>query len=143
MNRPEQELVDAYLLQSSLLEKAGDISRSTDALRKAGNMAFELGDPAVAMKIYRRGLAMAPTDARFYHNIGAVLSHGGRNAEAVIYLRKALELDGRNSDTMTAMGVAYYRMKLLPLAREMWKQAVETTPNHPEAKIYLEQTEKK
>ena len=36
--------------------------------------------------------------------------------------------------------LAYYRLKLLPLAREMWKKAVETTPNHPEATQYLKQT---
>jgi len=142
-NRPEPALVDAYLLQSSLLGKEGDISRSADALRRAGNMAFELGDPAMALQIYRRGMASAPGDARFRHNIGVVLSAGGNNAEAILYLRQALELDARNSDTMTALGVAYYRLKLLPLAREMWKKAVETTPNHPEATLYLKQTEGK
>jgi tetratricopeptide (TPR) repeat protein len=142
-HQPEPALVDAYILQSNLLENSGDSPRSIDSLRKAGNTAFELGNQPLAMEIYRRGISRAPRDARFYHNIGVVLSSGGRNAEAVIYLRKALELDGRNSDTMAALGVAYYRLKLLPLAREMWKKAVETTPNHPEAALYLKQSEEK
>ena len=141
--KPEPALVDSYLLRASLLEKEEDTSRSVDALRRAGNMAFELGDAAMAMNIYRRGISRVPTDSRFYNNIGVVLSAEGKNAEAVLYLRKALELDARNSDTMTALGVAYYRMKLLPLAREMWKQAVEISPNHPEATVYLKQSAEK
>ena len=142
-HKPESALVDAYLMRSSLAAREGDIPLSIDSLRRAGNMAFELGNSALAMEIYRRGITAAPADARFRHNIGVVLSAGGNNAEAVIYLRQALQLDARNSDTMAALGVAYYRLKLLPLAREMWKQAVETTPNHPEAVQYLKQTAEK
>jgi len=139
-HKPEPALVDSYLLRAGLLAKESDTARSADALRRAGNTAFELGDPEAALDIYRRGMATAPSDARFYHNTGVVLSTSGKNAEAIIYLRRALQLDARNSDTMAALGVAYFRIKLLPLAREMWKLAVATTPNHPEATLYLKQT---
>jgi len=101
---------------------------AADSLRKAGNAYYELGEPEIALSLYRRGSALTPGDSKLHHNAGVVLIAVRRYPEAVYELKRALALAPRSADTLTALGLAYHRMRLVPLARESLDQGRRNRP---------------
>jgi tetratricopeptide (TPR) repeat protein len=71
-----------------------------------------------------------------------VLVTQGKYARAVISFLRALEINPHSADTLSSLGLAYWRMNLAPLAREAWQRALAEDPRNPEAREYLERTQK-
>ena len=71
-------------------------------------------------------------DYRFYFQVGATLEQGGREAESVQYLEKALELKPDFDEALNHLGYMWAEQgKNLDRAHEMIQRAVEAEPENP------------
>lgn len=77
-----------------------------EAYMLKGNALDLLGKPDKAMKVYREGIAKQP-HYLLYYNVGVTLLKQNKSQEAIVDLRKALELKASHPGSNYCLGVAY------------------------------------
>lgn len=106
-----------------------------DALRVAGNAAWESGDRDRARRLYRAAIARDGSDAWSMNNLGLLLVRSGRYEEAVGPLARALELRPELDVVRNNLAVALERTGHPSLAAEHYRAAAES--GHPKAPVSL------
>ena len=96
----------------------------------AAHQQGRLEDAAIA---FREAVALNPTEAITYNNLGAVLKTLGRPAEAVEVLKKSIELDPKAAMTYSNLGSAYTSAKRFEEALAPLRQALVLQADYPEA----------
>lgn len=76
-------------------------------------------------------------DFLFYLRRGAELLHRGQNQEARVALERAVDLRADNSKARNLLGLAYFKLGLLELAREVYEGLVEAHPHEPPLHVNL------
>lgn len=106
-----------------------------DALRVAGNAAWESGDRDRARPLYRAAVARDGSDAWAMNNLGLLLVRSGRYEEAVGPLARALELRPELAVVRNNLAVALERTGHPSLAAEHYRAAADA--GHPKASVSL------
>ena len=84
---------------------AGDTGDDPDALIALGNAYQLAGQPAAAIKTFKRLLEIDPKNGLAWENIGTSQLQTGEVAAAEASLRRAIDLDGSLAGAYTALGV--------------------------------------
>ena len=71
-----------------------------DALQLLGALRLEQGDPVAAEALLRRAIAVRPTEARVFFNLGCALDRQGRYQEAISAFDVALRLRPEHAQTL-------------------------------------------
>src|SRR5512133_2264739 len=80
---------DASIVCSKILE--ADSTHAT-TLHLLGILSFRRGDPRAAVALLERATAAAPDFAQAFNDLGNVLMHQGRTADAITHYRRAIAL---------------------------------------------------
>lgn len=99
-------------------------------LSALGNLYEEKKDFEKAEKTYLTG-ASVKSDKQwsFFYRLGVINDKAGNRQKAVEYMKKALELDPENPDTLNYLGYTYAEMGIeLETAREMIEKALAIRP---------------
>jgi Tfp pilus assembly protein PilF len=101
---------------------------------------YEEATIAVHRRLWRKGekrwrefLAQAPTFHPAYHNLAIALIQQGRDAEAEIHLRKAMEIDPSYVFAPCTLAVIYLQKNRTAEARELLDKVVIPDKIHPSA----------
>jgi tetratricopeptide (TPR) repeat protein len=106
---------------------------SGDAVEMASEHAFKLlrrGDYSAAEPLLRMLLGRNPDDSEILYNLGMMLSDQGKLEEAIGMLEKLIEIEPRNSNGWTALGVAYTRSRDYDRSEKALRQALEIDPEN-------------
>lgn len=109
----------------------------TNALSNLGTVMRAYGRLEEAEALLRRAIAIRPDHVEARQNLGAVLGDQREFAEAVEQHREALRIDPRAVSSYRQLGRLYYAMGRIDLARDLYRQWVETHPDDPEARHLL------
>jgi Flp pilus assembly protein TadD len=60
--------------------------------------AYERGDSTAAIDSYEKSVALDPSDAGAWFNLGIAYQHAGRSDDAIAAYKKSLDLDPKNGD---------------------------------------------
>ena len=82
---------------------------TADEACKAAGHYSQSGQFLPAEHMYRFALQLNPRHAAALHGLGQVLYRKGSNSEAIIALRKSLELNPENADGWSDLGAALCR----------------------------------
>ena len=118
-----------YLAESGSQAKAiallaGDTGDDPDALISLGNAYQLAGQPAAAIKTFKRLLEIDPGNGLAWENIGTAQLQTGDVAAAETSLRRAIELDKSLAGAYTALGVVLAGTNRRSEAIDAWKSAV-------------------
>ena len=103
---------------------AGDTGDDPDALIALGNAYQLAGQPAAAIKTFKRLLEIDPRNGLAWENIGTSQLQTGDVAAAETSLRRAIELDKSLAGAYTALGVVLAGTNRKSEAIEAWKSAI-------------------
>ena len=122
----------AALVFSLLLSAAVSAAQSQDVLRDAA-AAYQAGDVAAAIRLYRQFLADHPYAAEIRSNLGAALARNGQFSEAIGEYQAALKDLPNNLRVRMNLALAYYKLgQLADAMRELEavhaQQPLETQP---------------
>lgn len=120
----------ADLIYRRVLEAMPD---HVDALHFSGVLAHQRGQSGLAIARIERSLALAPTRADWYSNLGIVLRDQLRIDDAIAQFRRAIALDPRHADAMSNLGVVLRQRGDLHEAEASYRAAIEVAPNHMDA----------
>jgi len=107
---------------------AGTAGTDPDALTALGNAYTLAGREREAIATFNRLLAIDPSNALAFENIGAALLHAGNVAAAEPSLRRAIELDPTLAGAHTALGVALAGTGRRTDAIDAWQRALSLDP---------------
>lgn len=107
---------------------AGTAGTDPDALTALGNAYTLAGRERDAIATFNRLLAIDPSNALAYEDIGAAELHAGHVAAAEPCLRRAIELDPTLTGAHTALGVALAGTGRRAEAIDAWKRALSLDP---------------
>lgn len=102
---------------------------------RTGTLHYKLGHYDQAEASYRRCLETDPKSSRTQNNVGLVLLAKGKRQEAKDYFEKSAAQ--RNPDALTNLANEYVRDGQESTAAGYYRQALEITPNHSQAKYGL------
>lgn len=141
-NSPEDSrLLYSYSLAAErkgridLAEKAlrDVLSREPDNAMALNALGYTLADRtdryAEAYGYIEAALALRPDDAAVLDSMGWVLYKQGRLAEAISYLRKAME-QGYDAEIAAHLGEVLWRNGAEDEAKSIWREALEKAPGH-------------
>jgi len=122
-----------YLAESGRPGRAIELLAATagtdpDALTALGNAYILAGRERDALTTFNRLLAVDPSNALAYENIGAAQLRGRDFASAEQSLRRALDLDPNLPGAHTALGVALATTGRRAEAIDAWKRAISLDP---------------
>lgn len=93
--------------------------------------------PEHAEQHYRQSLALAPGDAKVWHNLGITLNNLDRCAEAIDALKRSLRLQPGVADVWCNLGLAHQGQGRLEPAMAAFRQAIGLDPNHAPSHINM------
>ncbi|MGD1048550.1 MAG: tetratricopeptide repeat protein, partial [Candidatus Krumholzibacteriaceae bacterium] len=138
-----RSLWKAGKLDSALihLKAARDLDKSNpDYLYSLGVLYLDMKMFSEAKQAFRAGLAAAPEGAtgRFYYGLGRAHQMAADSLDAaIVSLLHAREEDPKNARVYAALGDAYAAQKIVPLALDNYKQAVDLDSTLVEAHFDL------
>ncbi len=91
------------------------------------------GDLARAIELYRRAVAIAPSDRDARYNLAVTLQEAGRSDEAFAALKDAIRLDPGRPEAHNALGIALALRGDLESARAEFAKTVELDPHDARA----------
>jgi tetratricopeptide (TPR) repeat protein len=95
---------------------------------RAGIANERTGDYAGAVRIYRRGLAVAPQNAELLNSLGFALFQQGESDEAVAALEKALEVDPKHWKAHNNLALASIDLRELEVAEAHYRESLALEP---------------
>jgi tetratricopeptide (TPR) repeat protein len=86
------------------IERLRDQTPSARYLDASASIAFRMGDPDRAHKLWMSALDRNPNYYRTYHNLIAFHRHTGKNSDAMALMQKMQELNKANISRLVGMG---------------------------------------
>ncbi len=121
----EAKPIEAQILASFL--RSG--SASVDLLMTRADTALTAGNKDVARKLYDAVTDIAPRYAEGWHRRGLLQSDAGQDAQAMLSLQKAVQLNPRHFEAMEQLGEMLEDYGDKPGALKMYRKAIELDPN--------------
>jgi tetratricopeptide (TPR) repeat protein len=121
---------DVRALHSSLAP-AGAFAQSARELNDAAWKLLDSGDVARASKLFAAGLAKEPDQPALLLGAGVAAHLLGRSKEAVVPLRRALDLDPHLTPASILLGQIAYSDGNVADAITIYEKALTHAPNHP------------
>jgi len=81
------------------------------SLNISGDIYYREGDLKSAVREYRLGLALEPTNINLLNSLGEAYAQMNRRREAIAYFMKAIEHDAGNYMALFNLGVVYYKLE--------------------------------
>ncbi len=91
----------------------------------------------LAVEYCRRAIALDPSFAEAYLNLGLAYRHKKQNQEAISAFEKAVELDDRYSVGFRELGLTYYAEGGAQSAKKALETCVSLTPDDAWGHLYL------
>ena len=110
---------------------AGAFAQSARELNDAAWKLLDSGDVARASKLFAAGLAKEPNQPALLLGAGVAAHLLGRSKEAVVPLRRALDLDPRLTPASILLGQIAYSDGNVADAITIYEKALAHAPNHP------------
>lgn len=110
------------------------------ALEQQAETAIQRGRLQEAEEIYQTLIRAGCEQPSVYGNLAALCGMGGRHAEMVPLLQKALELKPNYPEALYNLGLAYNALGDKEAAIASYQQAIEKKPDYPEAHYNLGNT---
>jgi tetratricopeptide (TPR) repeat protein len=127
-SRREQARVEAQIaLRLSPALPEGHEALATYALLR--------NDPTTAVAEFERALEAAPNSAPLRLALGGTLSRFGRFDDALVQLRRAMELDARNAEAAFLTAQAYSWLRRRAEAMPIFDRAIALAPESPVIKV--------
>jgi Flp pilus assembly protein TadD len=133
----------AYRLKNDLANAAKvlEVVLTIDALidwaaAELGNLYFLSGNIDKAEAVLRRAVELHPDNAAAHSYIGTVLSELNRLSAGEWHFRRALDVGGPDSDTLTNLGLNLTRQERADEAGELYRQAHELDPGNINTMAY-------
>jgi tetratricopeptide (TPR) repeat protein len=102
----------------------------------SGDIYYREGDLKSAVREYRLGLALEPTNINLLNSLGETYAQMNRHREAIAYFKKAIEHDAGNYMALFNLGVVYYKLeedeqaiKYFDMARAVLERAPQSDGN--------------
>lgn len=124
------QLEHAAGLCTNILANTPDDS---DALHLLGVLRSAGGDPASAIELIRRSIALSGGSARHYLNLANALTQQGHADQAITALQRATALDPELDDAWFNYGVVLEMQQKRPEAAHQYRQATRVNPDHADA----------
>lgn len=103
-----------------------------------GMQRFRAGSFVEAQEMFRQALRTNPDDWTAPYYVGRVQIELKQFGMAVPYLEKALTLKPEDARILTALGVSYFKLGKVDMARGYFWAALEANPENTEARGLLE-----
>ncbi len=101
------KFVDAERCYQMVLQRVPDMPEACNFM---GTIALEAKDAAVAAEYFEKAVKGSPKDPTIRHNFGSALFQLGEYHDAIVQLRRALELKPRQIDSISLMSNCYNRL---------------------------------
>jgi tetratricopeptide (TPR) repeat protein len=108
-----------------LTDELSNLVIGARALSTQGHRLRESGQPALALRFYRKAVETDPDSALARHHLGSLLAEAGATGEAIPHLRRALELDPDFRAARENLALALYRKGELEAALSLLDQVLE------------------
>jgi len=155
--RIKPEYSDAHYNLGYALAKTGKldegISHFREAVRIKPNQVKYLNNLGVALSIkgnyseasdyFKKALKINPSDADVHNNIGMVYKNQGDPDAAMQHFSTAIDLDPQNVGAINNLGVMLMENGQLEAARKHFARALEISPGYQEARMNLEEVQKR
>ncbi len=129
-------LTEASAHYQEILQAAPD---DANVLYLLGAIAHQTGQPAQAVELIRRALAIAP-DAERYNSLGVLCQAQDRLDDAIAAYKQSLEQAPGFAEAHYNLGNAYWAKGEIEAAAKCFRRAVESDPGHARALTALCQT---
>lgn len=131
------ELADtsAWSLSASYLREISPNTQDWHLLLLHAKVELQHGEIQNAESIIQRAMRENPTNPRIVAMAGAIAADGGRYDEAIGYLKRALELQPKNTSTMQTLARTYFAVQDWPHAIELYEQALSRVS--PTSEMYV------
>jgi tetratricopeptide (TPR) repeat protein len=96
-----------------------------------------LGNGGDALKCFEQSIRINPESDASYYQIAQILSINGDNVNAKRYLKRAIDIDGKNKWYLMMIGGFYYQEKNLDSAIYYYEKAVKNMPDEEELQMTL------
>ena len=119
------ENVSAYFYKGVVYERKSSEKKDMEAKRKAEEN-------------FRKAISLDPHLAEAYNYLGYIFAEEGRNLdEAVLFTKKAVELDPENAAYIDSLGWAYFKKGMTQKALEELKKAASIAKEDPAIREHL------
>jgi tetratricopeptide (TPR) repeat protein len=126
-----EKMDDLELLESDLRSILAREPNNADALNALGYTLADRTDRyAEAYELVKRAYELKPDDHYVIDSMGWTLYRMGRLQEALLHLRRAMELNG-DPEIAAHLGEVLWMMGDRKAAREIWDTALKSTPDDP------------
>ena len=104
-----------------------------DGYEGLATVAYLDGDFAEAIKHFSKLTMLAPSESRYYTNIGAIYNRLGEHQKACDALRKAIQRNKKCAESYYNLGIAQRKLKQNAMAVSAYKEAIKLNPSMAEA----------
>ena len=104
-----------------------------DAHEGLASCAYMSGDYPGAIAEYVKLTLLAPTESRYYTNLGAIHNRIGEHMKACDFLRKAIQRNKKCAESFYNLGIAQRKLKQNAMAVSAYKEAIKVDPTMVEA----------
>ncbi|MDC3290732.1 tetratricopeptide repeat protein, partial [bacterium] len=137
-------LARCYQLKGMMTKEQELLTKYCEILKTSSRLRFMLSNNLLLQKKYSQALCEAawligqyPKYAHVLQVIGIALQEIAKISASIEFLKLALELDGADSNSLTAMGDAYRLSTRYDQAKEFYLKAVDAKPDNVTAEINL------
>lgn len=131
-NTPAPAILDETKVQALRTVAEGD-PKNAEARTQLGNLYYDSGRYADAIKWYEESLAINPKDVDVSTDLGVSYYYNNQPDHAIAQLEKSLSLNPSHTKTLLNIGVVRaFGKQDLKGATEAWKRLVEIAPQSPE-----------
>jgi tetratricopeptide (TPR) repeat protein len=110
-------------------------AKNASARTKLGNLYYDAGRYADAIKWYGESLAINPNDVSVSTDLGVSYYYNNQPDLAITQLERSLKVDPKHVKTLLNLGVVRaFGKQDLKGAAEVWRQLVEIAPDSPEGR---------
>ncbi len=125
---------EAELIYRQVLAQFPDYS---DALNLLGALACQTDHLDDAIELIQKAIAINPTQAGYYHNLGESYRRSGRWEGAIAAFQRAVELRSEHAETYNNLGIVLNEVGRVEEAIEVYRRALALKPDHHWAYVNL------
>jgi len=100
-----------------------------EALHLLGVVAYQRGQPAVAVELINRAIGLAPGVGLYWGHLGSALVADGKPQQAIACCRRSLELAPNDPETYNCLGTALQAQAASGEAIDCFRRAIELQPD--------------